>query len=122
MKQTSPTILTPTQWTTLDKINAMAYGGKRRGTPAGTHVTDLSALKKTIVLCGGCQSKFDWRRHGYYSVWRYEHQPVLGQCDGCRGMISGNDGRLFLHESSRAQAWATPDEQRRMQPLGSRLR
>jgi len=112
MKTTSPTILTPQQWTMADRLKALAFGGRKRGTLGGSLISDMVSLHKTIVLCGDCQGKFDWRHHGYYSVWRYEHQPVVGDCDVCRVRIIGNDGRLFLHESNRPKAWATQDEQK----------
>lgn len=112
MKATSPTILTPQQWTQLDIINANGFGGRKRGTLGGSLISDLVSLKKTIMLCGDCQSKFDWRHHGYYSIWRYEHQPVLGDCDVCRIRVTGNDGRLFIHEDQRPKSFVTRDEQR----------
>ena len=107
----SPLILTPRQWTKFDRWKSMfTFGGRKRGTTGGSLVSDLSALKKTIVLCGECQGKFDWRRHHYYSVRHYEHKSVLGDCDVCRARITGKDGRLFLHEDTRDDAWVTPDE------------
>ena len=96
-----------------DRLKALAFGGRKRGTLGGSLVNDMASLGKTIMLCGDCQGKFDWRHHQYYSVWRYEHQPVTGPCDVCRVQVTGNDGRLFIHESIRPKAWATPDEQKR---------
>jgi hypothetical protein len=87
------------------------FGGRKRGTLGGSLIADLVALEKAISLCGSCQGKFDWRHHGYYSVWRYEHDPVIGECDVCKVRITGNDGRLFVHEAHRPQVWATKDEQ-----------
>ena len=112
MKQTSPTILTPQQWTMQDRLAAHAFGGRKRGTLGGSLISDLVCLQKTIMLCGDCQGKFDWRRHGYFSVWRYEHQPVCGACDVCRIQVTGDDGRLFIHEENRPKAYQTRDEQR----------
>ena len=110
MKMTSPMILTPQQWETVDRIKGAIWRGRKRGQTAGTVVNDLVALEKAITLCGSCQHKFDWRHRQYYSVWRYEHEPVIGACDACKTMITGNDGRLFLHENVRPQAWMTKDE------------
>jgi len=111
MKMTSPTILTPQQWTTLDRLKGAMWRGRNRGTTGGSLISDLVALEKAIALCGSCQGKFDWRHHGYYSVWRYEHEPVIGQCDVCKAQITGSDGRLFIHEAQRPQAWASKDVQ-----------
>jgi hypothetical protein len=110
MKTTSPTILTPQQWSTYDRMRK--WGGRKKGTTGGSLVSDLVALKKAILLCGTCQGKFDWRHHGYYSVWRYEHQPVTGPCDVCSTEITGNDGRLFLYDAERHQCWVSADEKK----------
>ena len=112
MKTTSPTILTPQQWTTQQILASQAFGGRKKGTLGGSLIADMVSLKKTIFLCGDCQSKFDWRHHGYFSIWRYEHQPVLGACDVCRMQVTGNDGRLFIHEDQRPKSFVTKDEQR----------
>jgi hypothetical protein len=97
-------------WTTLERLKN--WGGRKKGTTGGSLVSDMVSLQKAIILCGSCQHKFDWRYHGYYSLWRYEHQPVVGECDVCKLRIMNNDGRLFLHESHRLNSWATQDEQR----------
>ena len=107
------TILSPQQWTTFDRLKARMFSGRKRGTLSGSLISDMVEMEKALVLCGTCQGKFDWRHHGYYSVWRYEHEPVIGACDGCKIQITGNDGRLFIHEAHRPQAWATKDEQQR---------
>lgn len=112
MKMTSPSILTPQQWTALDFLKARVFGGRKRGTLAGSLVSDMAALEKAILLCGDCQGKFDWKRNQYYSVFRYEHVPAIGQCNLCSVYIRGNEGRLYIHESQRPKCWATPDEQR----------
>lgn len=108
MKQTSPSILTPQQWTMVDRLKALAWGGRKRGTLGGSLVSDLVSLKKTIMLCSDCQGKFDWRHHQYFSVRHYEHVPVVGACDVCRAYV--DDGRLYIHESIRPQVYATKDE------------
>lgn len=108
----SPTILIPKVYTTMDRLKDLAWPGRNRGTLGGSLVADMSELQKALVLCGGCQHKFDYKRHGYYSVWKYENQPVIGPCDVCKLEITGSDGRLFIHENMRHKTWATPDEQR----------
>jgi hypothetical protein len=109
---TSPLILIPKVYTKLEQMAGAAWGGRKKGTTGGSLVGDMVQLRKTIILCGSCQHKFDWRHNNYFSVWRYEHQPVVGECDVCKLRITGNDGRLFLHEASRHNVWATKDEQR----------
>jgi len=113
MKMSGVTILSPQQWTTLDRIDAMArrWRGRKPGTLGGSLVADMVAMEKALTLCGSCQGKFDWLHHGYYSVWRYEHEPVIGQCDVCKVTITGNDGRLFIHENQRPECFVTKDQQ-----------
>jgi len=114
-----PTILIPRKWTSLDTLRP--WGGRKKATTGGSLVSDLAALQKTLVLCGSCQHKFDYRRRHYYSVWRYEHTSVIGACDVCKIQIVGNDGRLFIHEANREAVWATPDDQRRAMATAHRI-
>lgn len=111
MKDTSPSILIPQIYTKQQVLRTMELR-RKKNVPRGTWTTDLAELRKAIVLCGLCQGKFDWRHKGYFSVWRYEHQAVNGACDACGVQIYGGDGRLFLHEANRPQAWLTKDESR----------
>ena len=109
MQMKSITILSPKQWTALDRMKS--WVGRTRGTLGGSLVSDMVDMKKSLTLCGSCQGKFDWRHHRYYSIWRYEHTPVIGECDVCLMQITGNDGRLFIHGEQRPDVWATKDEQ-----------
>ena len=95
----------------MDRLKARMFSGRKKGTLGGSLVSDMVEMEKALILCGTCQGKFDWRHHGYYSVWRYEHEPVIGACDVCKVQITGNDGRLFIHEAQRPHSWATKDEQ-----------
>lgn len=100
-------------WTPADRLKAMEAPGRKAGRSHGGFVAgDLAELKKAIILCEACQHKFDCKRHGYYSVWKYEKTPVMGNCDACRVMCT--EARLFLEESTVPRAWLTKDENRRI--------
>jgi len=105
-----PTVLIPKVWSPSMMMKAANEGGRRHGKPFGAYVDDLAALKRTFLLCSDCHFRFDWRRHGYYSVRRYEHTLARGKCFACRGYCE--DGRLFLHEDQRTKCWTTKDQRK----------
>ncbi len=113
----SPTIIVPKKWTPKMLTHVASEGGRRYGKPHGSHVDDLAALRRAIVLCGQCHFRFDWKRHGYYSVKKYESTLVRGKCFACT--LFCEDGRLFIHEDHRPKAWTTVDERKK---LGRRVR
>ena len=72
------------------------YRGRKPGKLAGTEVTDLAELKKSIVLCAStCSRQFDHRRYGYMKTSRWGF--VGGKCDGCGQMNMQN--RFYVHET-----------------------
>lgn len=77
--------------------NAIPAPGRRAGTPHGTYVSDLTELKKTLLLCTFCQPKFDPRRANYYIDRRFARFGANGPCDACRKHCEG--GQLYFHES-----------------------
>lgn len=83
-------------WTVLDKLKSMEDPGKSKRITAGSHVADLSAEKKAIVLCQACKKGFDWKKHHYYSVSHYDHIYAGGRCDVCRDVSPKL--ALYLHE------------------------
>lgn len=108
------TILIPRKvWTKTDILKSYEAPGRKHQQSHGAFVAgDLAELKKAILLCDGCQHKFDWKRHGYYNIHKFEKTFVTGNCDACRVMCVAS-ARLYLHESTVNQAWLTKDEQRR---------
>lgn len=80
--------------------------GRKSGQLAGVHVTELAVCEKTIILCGGCKHRFDWKRYGYFCE---KNLPVAGRCDGCDDLI--NPKTLFIHEQYLGQTW-TPRKAR----------
>lgn len=70
--------------------------GRSARTLAGSHIADLAALKKAIILCDGCARKQGAAPNGYVTNSRI---PFCGgKCDGCREI--GMDRRLFIHHTN----------------------
>ena len=98
-------------FTPMDRLKSMEAPGRPKRQLAGTFLGDKVALKQAITLCHSCQHRFDYKRHRYYSVWRYENTPVQSDCNDCR-LIT--ECRFFLHEESVPRAWLVPAEARRI--------
>lgn len=82
-------------WTDQRRTLALESTGRKPGQTAGTHVSDLAALKKTILLCSSCRPKFDDKAYGYVTSARL---PMCGgKCDGCKD--NGMGRSVFLHHS-----------------------
>ena len=68
------------------------YQGRKVGSVAGSHIADLVALEKAIVLCFSCAHKFgDEKKRGYYKDKRFG--VCSGKCDDCRQFYP----RAFLY-------------------------
>jgi hypothetical protein len=72
-----------------------AHFGRTIGKPHGTWVTDSAELRKAIVLCRDCKSKFNYRRYQYYLDRRFPY--CQGRCDACKQ--HDTQAALFIHES-----------------------
>lgn len=114
----SLTILVPRDFSIMEKLKSLIAPGRPVGVGAAGYIDDLATLGKTIVLCEDCfgsgpngKGWFEWSKHGYYSIWKYEQTPVDGICDKCK--VDGHDRRLFIKEEFVPQCWLTKDEQRR---------
>lgn len=89
------TILVPRPETARRRFQAAASGGRRVGAVVGSYVSDLAALRKTIMLCALCVHRFNPRRY-QYEPWRRDLYAVAA-CDDCRATTHGT--RIFIHES-----------------------
>lgn len=78
-----------------DAAGLVEAPGRKVGRTAGGYIDDLCQLRKSIVLCDVCQSRFYYRRAHYYRDERYG-ACVLSNCDGCREYTAR--GRLYLPE------------------------
>lgn len=88
------------------------HPGRKYGNTVSSWMSDLTELRKAIVLGDCCQSKFYYQRAHYHRDERWSGR-VTGKCDGCRQYVTS--GRLYLPEellinsdgsSSPGQCWA----------------
>ena len=85
-------------WTVRDRNKGLeAPGRPANRLPGGWIAGDLSELKQTILLCTACQKGFDWKKHHYYSVARYDQILAKGKCDVCK--VPSEKLYLYLHEA-----------------------
>ena len=110
----SVTILAPRKWTPAERLQAMESPGRKVGKPAGSHMDDLSALRKCIVLCPLCVSKFSAKTSRY--KMETEIPWATGRCDGCR--VQDQRCRMFVAEEAYAQVRMTKEETRTMARRG----
>lgn len=115
-------ILTPRAWTVRDRLKALEHPGRRTtgAQSAASWVLDLSDLKKVILLCGICRTKFNPRKHRYRRFYvpdptsktdGYRHNGV---CDACKQRTENcGGGTAFVHESTYALVCIDPAEARR---------
>lgn len=84
----------------LERMGLREAPGKPARTTAGSWVTDLASLGKSILLCDFCSSKFNARKYGYVrrqAVAGFNY--VIGDCDGCKrypvqcGLFQKEDGK-----------------------------
>ena len=94
---------------------------------AASWIADLSALKKTIILCDVCRVKFNPRKHGYRRMFvsdpthKSDGYSVGGKCDGCKQRTENVGGGVaFIHETLYAQVCVDPSEARRKARLAWR--
>ena len=69
--------------------------GRKPGRIAGGYMSDLAALKKTIILCPFCEHKFNPRKSNY-EVWNRFYM-AHGRCDGCKQLSF--QAKIYNHEA-----------------------
>lgn len=80
-------------WTDQRRLADQEHRGRPARTLAGSHVSDLVSLRKSVILCSTCLPKFNARAVGYVTS---PNIPLCGaRCDGCKE--NGMERRLFLH-------------------------
>ena len=107
-------VIAKQQWTDQDRLKATEDKGRHWKRPAGGYIDDLSALRKSIVLCSQCIYKFNPRLNRYRK--ETDFPQVMGRCDGCKA----HDARctLYVAEELYAQVRMTRDDVRAMARRG----
>jgi hypothetical protein len=111
-------------FTKREKVDAKIHPGRRTAvngyqSPA-SWISDLTELKKLIILCSFCRPGFDPRRHGYRKMQvmcddtMKVTESVNGVCDRCKQRTANmGGGAAFVHEEYYQQVCTDPVEARR---------
>jgi hypothetical protein len=123
-----PTVLIPINaklgegFTERQKAEAMQHPGRRTdGTQsAASWISDLTATRKTILLCSFCRPNFNPRRNGYRRLYiadptgHTDGYAANGLCDACKQMtVNCGGGTAFIHEEFYNQVCQDPVDARR---------
>jgi len=87
---------------------------------AASWLSDLTGLKKLIVLCSFCRVKFNPRKNGYRRFYVHDIAGATdgyaanGRCDACKQpTVNAGGGTAFIHEETYDLVCVDPIEQRR---------
>ncbi len=53
-------------WTTAEILNQKANPGPGKGVTSGSWIDDLAVNYVTVLLCDGCEHKWDAKKHDYH--------------------------------------------------------
>lgn len=118
----NPQVLIKKPWSVRDQVKSLEHPGRRTdgSQSAAGWISDLSELKKTIILCGICRVKFNPRKHGYRRLFtadptfKTDGYSASGRCDGCKQRTeSVGGGVAFIHETLYQSVCVDPVEARR---------
>lgn len=95
-------------------------GRNTRTQSAASWISDLSTLKKTILLCSYCRVKFNPRRHHYRRLFTPDVTGMTdgyisnGKCDACKQRTENmGGGTAYVHEALYNQVAVDPTVARR---------
>ena len=75
--------------------------GRTVGRAEGSWVSDLAAIRQSILLCWACDAKWkgstDRRDYEEAKQWTQIWGGVVGKCDGCRQ--PGHQRKFYSHAS-----------------------
>lgn len=69
----------PRKLTALDKFKASVAPRRPKRLAPGSHLSDLTSLRKIVLLCPKCVRGFDWRKPRYIK----EEMLCVSKCDVC---------------------------------------
>ena len=74
------TVIVPRVYTQQQIAESYAVKGRPKGRTPSSHVDDMVALRKLVLLCDFCRPKWNPRKDHYEL---YQKIPVAGNCDAC---------------------------------------
>lgn len=103
-----PEILIRQEWTKEKLRRPVEHDGRRHGKPHGSYVIDLADLRKVVVLCPLCNSKFDWKRHRFRKEKEFPY--VVAKCDACKTQDSYCS--MYVAEEDYTKVRSTAEDRR----------
>jgi hypothetical protein len=95
-------------WTKAERLKAYEHPGRKHGKPHGSFVIDLADLRKAVLLCSACASKFDYKRHRFRLETEFRYN--LGNCDACK--VFDSYCSMYIAEETYVTVRSTADERR----------
>ena len=106
-----------------ERATGLEHPGRRTDgvQTAASWITDLTDLRKTIILCGWCRGHFNPRRHGYRRRFvadltgKTDGYEVTGRCSACKQptINTPGNGVAFMPEEAFAEVCIDPAVARR---------
>jgi hypothetical protein len=84
------------------------HSGRRHGKPHGSYVIDLADLRKVVILCPACNSKFDWKRHRFRKEKEFPY--VVSKCDACK--VTDSYCSMYIADETYTKVRSTAEDRR----------
>jgi len=94
-----PHVWIPKILTRWDEISRHFHPGRKKTISPGSHLYDLIALKKVIILCWECNHKF--YPHHKSQSYRVDPMKANATCDLCHR--ASRTANIYIHE----EGWTT---------------
>ena len=95
-------------WTKAELLKAQEAPGRKHGKPHGSHILELADLRKVVLLCPICNSKFDYKRHKFRR--ENEFRYVISTCDACKTLDTHCS--MYIAEETYSTVRSTAEERR----------
>jgi hypothetical protein len=95
-------------YTQADLVKTREHPGRRHGKPHGSYVIDLADLRKVVILCPACNSKFDWKRHHFRK--EKEFPCVVSKCDACK--VVDSYCSMYIADETYTKVRSTAEDRR----------
>jgi hypothetical protein len=95
-------------FTKADLDKAQEHPSRRRGKPHCSYGIDLVDLRKCVILCPACNSKFDWKRQRFRK--EKELPYVVSKCDACK--TSDSYCSMYIADETYTKVRSTAEDRR----------